>query len=1103
MTPRNRLIAIAAVLCALSAPALGVLTPTAAAAPATAWQIKQGADPTILPSGTTNVAQFHLLITNVGGEAAPPGVTVTDTVSAGLTPVPGSSSMPPEAPAAILPLYASQESQEKARFPCTITGQTVTCAIKTRAVLPGEQFDVFVPVAVEADPPAMVTNEVTVSSSGAAPAFSAFSAPTGEGSPPFAFSEGPLGLSGSAFDEAGATPPAGAHPFDVELSARVSTVVGGTGIKARDPLRSLRLELPAGLVANPLAVKERCTLVQLQESVAENPITACPPSSQVGLAHISILGNLEKLTVPLIDMVPPPGVPAEFAFDVQGTILHIRGGLAGNFHLTAGSEEITAKFAIPGIKVDLWGIPSDSRHDRQRGGEGIENRCKEEGGCKIETSPVPFLTMPTSCTEAVALGATASGWLGSETADSRLFEDAEGNPTEVNGCNALEFTPTITSKATTNLADSPSGLDFNLHQPQNQQLDGLATAALKDARVTLPAGMTLNAAAANGLDSCTESQIGYAPGAGKIRFSTTPQTCPNASKVGTLEVKTPLLKEKLPGGVYLAKPYKNPFANLTAIYLAIEDPEAGIVAKLAGKVTADPVTGQLSTSFEENPQLPVEDIDLHLFNGARAALTTPLTCGTKTTTSVLTPWSTPEGADVPAADSFETQVPAGGSGACPSSEATAPNNPSFTAGTIAPEAGAYSPFVLKLSRPDGSQRLTGLDTLLPKGLAAKFAGIPYCSEAQIAQAQARSNPNQGAIEKASPSCPLASEVGTVEVGTGSGPTPFYAQGHAYLAGPYKGAPLSLAIITPAVAGPFDLGAVVVRTALFVNSETAQGHAVSDPLPSIIAGVPLDIRSVSLKLERPGGFTLNPTSCDPMAITGSAAMLTGQSAALTSPFQVGGCSALKFKPNLAIALKGGTKRHRFPALKAVLTYPKGNYANIASAQVTLPHGEFLEQSHIGTVCTRVQFAADACPKASIYGKAKAITPLLDKPLEGPVYLRSSSHELPDLVAALHGQLDIDLVGRVDTGKGGGIRNTFEAVPDAPVSKFVLEMKGGKKGLLVNSEDICRRPQRATVSFDAQNGKAFDATPLIANSCGGKAKKKSAKKGHGGKKGGKGK
>ena len=533
---------------------------------------------------------------------------------------------------------------------------------------------------------------------------------------------------------------------------------------------------------------------------------------------------------------------------------------------------------------------------------------------------------------------------------------------------------------------------------------------------------------------------------------------------------------------------------MLAIYLAVEDQKTGIIAKLAGEVTPDPQTGQLTALFKDNPQLPIEEIETHFFNGPKAALKTPLACGTYTTTSTLTPWSTPEGADANLSDSFATSVAAGGSGPCPSSEAGAPNTPSFTAGTTTPQAAAFSPFVLKLSREDGSQQLTGLDATLPKGLTGKLAGIPYCSEAQIAAAKAREAPNMGAVEQQSPSCPLASEVGSVTVGAGAGITPLYVSGHAYLAGPYRGAPLSLAIITPALAGPFDLGAVVARTALYVNPETAQIHAVSDPLPSIIQGIPLDLRSIALKMDRPD-FTRNPTSCDPTQILEAASTLADQSAALISPFQVGGCGALKFKPKLAISLKGATKRTGHPALRATLTYPKdGRYANIEDAQVTLPHSEFLDTTHIATVCTRVQFAADSCPKASIYGFARAFTPLLDKPVEGPVYLRSSNHKLPDLVAALNGQVDVDLVGRVDTGKANGIRNSFEAAPDAPVSKFVLEMKGGRKGLLVNSEDICRKPQRALASYLAHNGMSYEATPLIKNSCGAKAKKKHGAKAH---------
>jgi hypothetical protein len=306
----------------------------------------------------------------------------------------------------------------------------------------------------------------------------------------------------------------------------------------------------------------------------------------------------------------------------------------------------------------------------------------------------------------------------------------------------------------------------------------------------------------------------------------------------------------------------------------------------------------------------------------------------------------------------------------------------------------------------------------------------------------------------------------------------------------------LAIITPAVAGPFDLGAVVVRTPLYVDPETTQIHAVSDPIPSIIEGVPLDVRSIALKLGRPD-FTLNPTSCVPTSVLGSATSTLGSSTALSSPFQVGGCSSLKFAPKLALSLKGGTKRGRFPALRAVLTYPKGSgYANTASAQVTLPHGEFIEQAHFKTICTKVQFAANACPAGSVYGYAKAYTPLLDQPVEGPVYLRSSTHELPDLVVAFKGQVDAVLAGTVDTGKNGGLRTTFESAPDVPVSKVVLEMQGAKKGLLVNSENICRKPQRAIVHLVGQNGLVADSKPLVKNDC--KAKKgRKGKRGHGGK------
>jgi hypothetical protein len=331
----------------------------------------------------------------------------------------------------------------------------------------------------------------------------------------------------------------------------------------------------------------------------------------------------------------------------------------------------------------------------------------------------------------------------------------------------------------------------------------------------------------------------------------------------------------------------------------------------------------------------------------------------------------------------------------------------------------------------------------------------------------------------------------VTAGAGAGPSPFYVGGKLYLAGPYKGAPISLVVIIPAVAGPFDLGTVVNRVAANIDPETAQVRAVADPLPTILAGIPVDTRDLRVNLDRPN-FTLAPTSCEPKSVGATVTGTQGQSTTVSNRFQLGGCNKLKFGPKISLTLKGGTKRSDFPAFKAVVTYPqKGAYANTAKASVGLPHSEFLEQSHFRTICTRVQFAANACPKGAIYGKARAFTPLLDKPLEGPVYLRSSSNPLPDLVLDLRGQIHAVAVGRVDS-HNGGIRTRFETVPDAPLSKVIVEMQGGKKGLFVNSRNICKHVNKATVKFTGQNGKVSEERPVLKDSCKGKGGKKGHKK-----------
>lgn len=1044
----------------------GVYAPTAGAAPASvAWQISQAAYPTILTPGST--AAYELRITNVGG-APSVGTTVTDTLPPGL-------GIAADREAKIEDLRTSTDTDQGV---CSVTGQVVSCSLSS-AVPPGASLKVNIPLAVSSTAPAVVRNEMSVEGGGDS-ASSALDISVASAEAPFGILGGSA-VSAVASDEAGAMPVAGSQPFVATFDVAVSRVKDGRPSQA---LRNVAAELPDGLVVNPRATTKRCKMDELSLAPARNPVETCPPESQVGQAFLVIGAPATNLVVPLYNMVPPPGAAAALAFEAAQTLVVIRGGLSGGFRLTAASNELLGRFSVSEVALTLWGDPSDPRHDPMReGGKDAPGGCLFGfNGCSVAPSPTRLLSMPTSCTEPGDFSVTVDTWLGGHAIATVPLTDRNFASQSIEGCGDLVFTPSIESRPTSTTADSPSGLEFKIHQPQDFSVGGRSTAALKDVRVTLPEGMTLNAAAANGLAACTEAQMGYQPEGSKIRFATSPQSCPDAAKIGTLEASTPLLEEQLPGAVYVAKPFDNPFGSLLAIYLAIEDEETGIVAKLAGKVEPDPKTGQLTARFTDNPQLPIEDIDLHFFGGDRATLKTPLTCGTKTTTTTLTPWSTPEGADASPTDSFATSV-AAAPGPCPGSEAEAPNAPSFSAGTVNPLAGAYSPFVLRIARADGTQRITGIETMLPQGLVGKLAGIPYCPESAIALAKSREAPDRGKEEQASPSCPAASEVGSVQVTAGAGNAPIPVSGHAYLAGPYKGAPLSMVVVVPGVAGPFDLGNVVNRIALNVGEFDARIHAVSDPLPTIIDGIPLNVRSVEVRLDR-AGFTLNPTSCEAMAIDGSVTTPAGQTASLTNRFQVGDCKRLAFKPKLELRLSGATKRTGHPALKAVLTFPQGaTSANIARAQVGLPHSEFLDQGNLDQVCKQADLKAGTCPKSSVYGHAKAWSPLLDKPLEGPVYLGVGfGYSLPALVADLNGQIRFLLKSKVDTTKQDGIRNTFEAAPDAPVSRFVLEMKGGPKyGLLQNSENICAKTQRASVAFRAHNGKVRHLTPKIANGC----------------------
>lgn len=965
---------------------------------------------------------------------------------------------------------------------------------------PGRHLEVRVKVSVEPSTSGELPNEVSVIGGGADPASAQGVLAVESGLPPFGirdFRALPIETDGTAATQAGS------HPYALDLNFGFPTErnPGGKIPLSHGHVRDIFTDLPRGQIVNPTATPVRCTEAQLTTD------PGCPTESAIGTLTVTTtpIEFPEASSFPIYNMVPPPGQAAELGADIfkVGVFIHVEGEIRsdGDYGITGVSRDTLARTAnaILDVRGELWNDPSSPSHDAVRGLCVFPPPFAEED-CSMDPGHTAMLTQPGDCPkEPLSFGLRADSW--EEPSPPAVLKSAHYEVPPTKECDSLKFEPTIEARPTTNQPDAPSGLNVNVHQPQNFNLGDRSTATMKDITLTLPEGLVVNPSQAEGLGACTTTQVGLTTEIGQspIHFDKNDAQCPDASKIGTVEVTSPLLAEytedgtepqlnpeteepklrPLHGSLFLAKPYQNPFGSLIATYLTVEDPQSGVVAKLAGKVEPDPNTGRLTATFKENPELPLEDARVRIFGGSRGALRTPPSCSSYTSQAQLVPWSGTQA--TPATDTFAIN-----GGPCP---APLPHQPSFVAGTAQPTAGAFSPFSLKLSREDDTQPLAGFEATLPTGLSAKLAGVPYCTEAQIAAAKAREHPEEGVLEQASPSCPAASELGSVDVAAGAGPTPFHTSGRLYLAGPYKNAPLSVVAITPAVAGPFDLGAVVVRAALFIDPVTAQGRIVSDPLPQIIDGIPLDVRSISTQIARPS-FSLNPTSCEPKQVLGSATSTLGQLASLKSPFQVGGCSSLPYKPTLSARLFGPIHRGGHPRLRTVFQAKPGE-ANTAKVVFALPSSEFIDQGHFRTICTRVQFAAEQCPAGSVYGHVKAITPLLDYPLEGPVYLRSSNNKLPDAVADLRGPpfqpIEFELDARVDS-VNGGLRFTIATVPDAPVTKAIITTQGGKKGLFQNSTNICKGTHRANLELTAQNGKLQDTQPKLKAQCGGGKGKK---------------
>lgn len=829
---------------------------------------------------------------------------------------------------------------------------------------------------------------------------------------------------------------AGAHPFAWTTAFTFNTeFVSEVSERPDQELKDLRIQLPPGLIGTP-ALLPRCVRADF---FAE----ACPASTVVGeiALHTSYSG-IEGMKFPLFNLEPVPGEAAELGFIAAGVPVKIEITInpAPPYNLVASISHVSQAAALFGADLSIDGAP---------GGR-------------------PFLTLPRNCSGPPKAAFEADSWQqpGSWTPAaivSPLGGSGSTDPLAMTGCDELGFDPTVGVRPTTAVARGPTGLDFSLDIPDEGLTSATGTVAsdLSKAVLTLPEGMTVNPSVVEGLGACTlavyeRETLDSASGAG----------CPDASKIGTAEVESPLLKEPLAGNLFVAQPddpatgrpsVENPFDSLLAIYAIFRNPKLGIFIKQAIEIEPDSTSGRLTATIDDIPQLPFSHFELHLRDGARSPLTTPPACGTHTASYELTPSS--GAAPLHGQSSFTLD------GGCASPRFA----PTLSAGTVTPRAGAASSFVVDLTRSDDEQNLSALELVLPPGITADFGSVPPCP-ATLAAAGA---------------CPGVSRIGFARIAAGVGTIPVWVPRPAdppssvYLAGPYEGAPFSLVVAVPARGGPFDLGTAVVRAAIFIDPRTAQAKIHLDLLPQILDGIPISYRAIHLVVDRPG-LVFNPTSCAATAVQASVGSATGTVAVASDRFQAHDCAALGFRPKVSVRLLGPTHRGAHPSFRTVMRTRPGD-ANVGRVAVTLPGAELLDSRHFGAICTESRFADDRCPAASVYGHAKAWSPMLDRPLEGPVYLRASHAKLPDLAASLGGRFHLDLVSSVDSVRGR-LRIKLQGLPDVPLSKVVLTMRGGRRGLLVNTGGLCASAHRAVANFKGQNGKRHEISPVVKTDCG---------------------
>jgi hypothetical protein len=1054
-------------LLAVCAPALVLLfvVPSAfALGGAPSWTVTAFSNPTNLAPSAGAQGIYFVRVENTGSAPSDgAAITIADVLPAGLKP--GSE------PASGVD-YLEGGALDCSGLTCTYNG----------VVAIDDFIELKIPVEVEASGTRTVTNLVTVSGGGADEA--SRETPTEITSAPVKFGVAP----GSAGFNLSTTQ-AGAHP-DLTATQAFTTSATENDIVPGDPDEDGGLAPPG--FAGDLADTPQCPLSTFSElEEGDSSDLTCPLSTVVGMIDLTFAYGSYHFTeiMPIFNLAPNPGEIARIGFSASGY------GIMATVTLVPPEYRVRVDFQkiidnlgqVTESSVTLWGVPSESIHNPMRDlvcinvGDChyepnpkealIRAREKTPEGQAVTDVPIPYVTSPTVCTAAPSQGTTfATSW---QEPDNIVTLPAALTP--LTGCRLLEFAPAIKAAPDTTRADTPAGFTFDVKMGQEGLLKGSlnSEADIKDTTVTLPEGIAINPGQASGLGACQESQ--------EELDNEAPPTCPSNSKVGTVEIETPILRDKLDGNVYVLQ--SNP--PDVKLLVAPEDPQDGIYVKFVGDVHLNERTGQLVTTFEKTPELPFSDFKLSFSGGAQAALTTPAQCGVYTANSDFTPWSTPFGSDAAPSTSFA--IEAGTDGAlCPPSPL--PFTPQMDAGATTDQAGGFTDFSLLLTRADDQQRISTLQFKTPEGLLGMIAKVPLCGEPQAAQG----------------TCSAASQIGHTVVEAGPGPYPLVVPepgrppAPIYLTGGYKGAPYGLSIVVPLTVGPFNLGTIVVRSKIEVDPLTSQLTVTTDPLPSIIAGVPSDLRTINAVIDRPE-FMFNPTSCAPMSFSGTATSTQGTSVPIATHYQVGSCRSLTFKPNFKVSTSGKTSRADGASLDAKIVYPTGNLgdnqassqSNIKSVKVDLPKQLPSRLTTLQKACVAATFEANpaSCPADSVVGYAKAVTPVLPVPLVGPAYFVSyGGAKFPELVIVLQGYgVTIKLHGETFISKAGITSSTFHQVPDVPIASFEIRLPQGPDSALAANGNLCASTLKMPTLFVAQNGaEIHQSTPIAVTGCARKAK-----------------